>query len=234
MKNQRRILLAAVCALAAVTSAYSQTQATETKDYDNPNEYDQTLAYTPAARNSLPSIRILLNQITRLLEDQRIDLIAEVRNPPANGTFAFTVNGVDISRRFSATARTLDCNGTPGIVYRANAPMGFQAGTAVLTASLDGYADTRSITVYPFTLNTPNRNVILFLGDAMGTAYRDASRIVYKSVLGPGGQPNFVEGFFSDLQQMDKMPISGMAMTYSTDAVVPDSAKHCGVLVDRQ
>ncbi|CAL1548817.1 unnamed protein product, partial [Lymnaea stagnalis] len=53
----------------------------------------------------------------------------------------------------------------------------------------------------------------------MGTAYRDSSRIVSQSTAG-----RFREGWFDDLQQMDKMPVTGMAMTYSLENIVPDSA----------
>jgi len=53
----------------------------------------------------------------------------------------------------------------------------------------------------------------------MGTAYRDAGRIVAQST---GGR--FREGWLDDLQQMDKMPVTGMSMTYSLDNIVPDSA----------
>ena len=63
------------------------------------------------------------------------------------------------------------------------------------------------------------KNIILFVGDAMGTAYRDAGRLVGKST---GNR--FREGFFDELQSMDTMPATGMVMTYSQERVVPDSA----------
>jgi alkaline phosphatase len=53
----------------------------------------------------------------------------------------------------------------------------------------------------------------------MGTAYRDAGRIVAKST-----ENRFREGFFDEVQEMDSMPVSGMVMTYAQDRVVPDSA----------
>ena len=55
------------------------------------------------------------------------------------------------------------------------------------------------------------KSIILFIGDAMGTAYRDLSRIVAQST-----NNRFREGFFDELQEMDKMPVTGMAMTYSS------------------
>jgi hypothetical protein len=38
------------------------------------------------------------------------------------------------------------------------------------------------------------------------------------------GKNSFRDGFFDDLLEMDKMPVSGMSMTYGTDSIVPDSA----------
>jgi alkaline phosphatase len=72
--------------------------------------------------------------------------------------------------------------------------------------------------VQDFRLNG-QKNIILYIGDAMGTAYRDVSRIVAKST-----GDHFREGFFDELQEMDEMPVSGMVMTYSSDRIVPDSA----------
>jgi len=38
------------------------------------------------------------------------------------------------------------------------------------------------------------------------------------------GQNSLREGYFDSLLEMDKMPVSGMSMTYGSDSVVPDSA----------
>jgi len=71
-----------------------------------------------------------------------------------------------------------------------------------------------------FGINPGRRaSIILFLGDAMGTAYRDAGRIVAKST-----NHHFREGFFDELQEMDRMPVTGMVMTYALDRITPDSA----------
>ena len=58
----------------------------------------------------------------------------------------------------------------------------------------------------------------------MGTAYRDAARLVARSIVDANGKNSFRGGYFDDLLEMDKMPVSGMVMTYGTDSVVPDSA----------
>ncbi len=80
------------------------------------------------------------------------------------------------------------------------------------------YATATQVSVQNFNL-VGQKSVVLFIGDAMGTAYRDASRIVSQSTAN-----RFREGWFDDLQQMDKMPVTGMAMTYSLENIVPDSA----------
>ena len=56
------------------------------------------------------------------------------------------------------------------------------------------------------------------------TAFRDAARLVSRSTLDATGKNAFREGLFDNLLEMDKMPVSGMSMTYATDSVVPDSA----------
>src|SRR5262249_7193241 len=62
------------------------------------------------------------------------------------------------------------------------------------------------------------------IGDAMGTAYRDAARLVSRAIVDSNGKNSFRDGYFDDLLEMDKMPVSGMSMTYGTDSIVPDSA----------
>jgi alkaline phosphatase len=58
----------------------------------------------------------------------------------------------------------------------------------------------------------------------MGTAYRDVVRLVDRATLAANGTSSFREGFFDSLAEMDKMPVSGMSMTYGSDSIVPDSA----------
>src|SRR5262249_3874530 len=62
-------------------------------------------------------------------------------------------------------------------------------------------------------------------GDAMGNAYRDAGRIVSRSVETKPGVPGLREGFFDRLMEMDQMPVTGLVMTYGFAALVPDSAE---------
>lgn len=177
------------------------------------------------------SVSLLLPERTRLLQDQRVDLVIEVRNVTAPRGFSVTANGRNITQFFSApTTVDLDCDDRPDLVYRANL-YGFQdLGQIAVSASVDTgdaglQSDHKTVTVYPFSLQPGARkNIVLFIGDAMGTTYRDAARIVARSVENANGIPGFRGGYFDNLLEMDKMPVSGMSMTYAADRVVPDSA----------
>jgi alkaline phosphatase len=180
-----------------------------------------------SAQSTSPSVRILLPERTRLLEGQLVDLVLEVRNARNVTNLSVTAGSTNLTSKFGApAAATLDCTNAPAAVVRANL-QSFPAGNIDLKVSLsaDGttVTDSRTILVRPFSA-TPNRNVILFIGDAMGTAYRDAARLVGRSIVDDKGKSSFRDGFFDNLLEMDKMPVSGMVMTYGTDSVVPDSA----------
>jgi len=62
---------------------------------------------------------------------------------------------------------------------------------------------------------TPVRNIIFLLGDGMGTAQRTAARIVSRGVSG---------GKADGLLAMDRMEVTGQAMTFSLNSVITDSA----------
>jgi alkaline phosphatase len=178
---------------------------------------------------STASIRFALPERTRLLQGQYVDLVIEVRNASSITGLTVKAGDVDLTSRFSRPeAAQLDCDTSQDLVLRANLQSFETPGTVRLTvtASAGGttMSDARDITVRPFSLHGPRKNIILFIGDAMGTAYRDAARLVYRSVLDSNGKSGLREGFFDQLLEMDKMPVSGMSMTYGSDSVVPDSA----------
>ncbi len=54
--------------------------------------------------------------------------------------------------------------------------------------------------------------MILFIGDAMGNAYRGAGRIVSRSVPARDGRPGLREGLYDRWMEMDQMPVSGMVL----------------------
>lgn len=170
-------------------------------------------------------VRILLPERTRLLQDQRVDLVVEVRGAASAAGLRVTANDTDISNRFTGpTSVDLDCNGTQDAVYRANLMTFDQGGNVRVTAALGSATAIKDITIQRFAAPQTRKNIILFIGDAMGTTYRDAARIVGRSVETAPGVSGFREGYFDNLLEMDKMPVSGMAMTYALDRVVPDSA----------
>ena len=182
-----------------------------------------------AFAQTAPSLRIVLPERTRLLQGQLIDLVVEVRGAAAVTNLKVTAGASDLTSKFGVAVPTdLDCDSTTDSVYRANLQSFDTTGDILLTVSGTAGAatvsDTRTITVRSFTPTSTPRNIILFIGDAMGTAYRDAARLVSRSIVDEKGKNSFREGYFDNLLEMDKMPVSGMSMTYGSDAIVPDSA----------
>ena len=178
-----------------------------------------------------PNVRILLPERTRLLQGQLVDLVLEVRNAKAVTGLKVTAGATDITAKFGNPATAdLDCAGGNNLVIRANLQSFDAPGTVKLTAAMtaDGTAvtDSRDIEIRQFQLPADGhrRNVVLFIGDAMGTAYRDAARLVGRAIVDANGKNSLREGLFDNLLEMDKMPVSGMSMTYGSDSVVPDSA----------
>jgi alkaline phosphatase len=176
-----------------------------------------------------PRLSILLPERTRLLVRQRIDLVVEARNVSSVAQFKVTANGQDITNRFAAPSPTeLDCE-APGLVVRANLFEFQQPGEVRLSVELRVAGETlhaeRTLEIKPFVLPQKPRNYVIFIGDAMGNAYRDAGRIVSRTVETRPGVPGMREGFFDRLMEMDQMPVTGLVMTYGFAALVPDSAE---------
>jgi alkaline phosphatase len=174
-------------------------------------------------------IDILLPERTRLLVRQRIDLVIEARNAAPNARLRVTANQQDISSRFRGHEASLDCNGTKGMVFRADLFEFSQTGAVKLAAEWESGENRaraeKVIEVQSFNLPAVPRNYILFIGDGMGTAYRDAGRIVSRSVGTKPGVPGLREGFFDRWLEMDQMPVTGLVMTYGFANLVPDSAE---------
>lgn len=180
-----------------------------------------------------PSIRIALPERVRLLEDQRVDVVIEARNFTA-GTLRVSANDKDITRLFSAAkSADLDCDATTDAVFRADR-VGFSAGPVRLEVSLATDAGTltanRNILVQPFDLPKQRRNVIVFIGDGMNEEWRTAGRIVSRSAQTASGVPGLREGFYDNLLEMDKMPVSGMVINHGLDKLIPDSANSASAL----
>lgn len=188
------------------------------------------LSLTAYGQSSAPNVRILLPERTRLLQGQLVDLVLEVRNASTVSNLKVTAGNADLTANFGKpVAAALDCDTTPDVVVRADLQSFQVPGEIELNVSLtaDGtsVSDKRVVTVREFNAATlQRRNLILFIGDAMGTAYRDAARLVSRSIVDSKGVNSFREGFFDQLLEMDKMPVSGLSMTYGSDSIVPDSA----------
>ena len=192
------------------------------------------------AQSPAPSVRILLPERPRLLQGQLVDLVLEIRNAASVSNLKVTAGDADLTSKFSAPVKaSLDCDATQDWVVRANLQSFDATGSVKLDVSLTadgvGVKDSRTVTVRQFALLPGQpRNVILFIGDAMGTAYRDAARLVSRSIVDGNGKNSFRDGFFDDLLEMDKMPVSGMSMTYGTDSIVPRLGQHRHRVGDRQ
>lgn len=184
-----------------------------------------------ASVQAAPAVAIRLPERFRLLTNQYFDLRVE-----ATGLSA--VNAADIQVSVNGQPFTLPApevtsnndvntadNDKAWIFRNVSFPVnGVQTLVATVTDASGSGARTQRIGVQAFATTTrqgslPRKNIILYIGDAMGTAYRDSGRLVGKST---GNR--FREGFFDQLQSMDTMPASGMVMTYALDRVVPDSA----------
>ncbi len=181
------------------------------------------------AQGNAPQAKFVLPERLRMLEGQLVDMVIEVRNANAVSNLKVMAGAMDITAKFAAPVKTeLDCDASPDYVIRANLQSLETTGEVEVSFSLtaDGanLTDKRVVTVRPFSMvGRQRRNIVLFIGDAMGTAYRDAARLVSRSILDAEGKSSFREGFFDNLLEMDKMPIAGMSMTHGTDSIVPDS-----------
>ena len=181
-----------------------------------------------------PVLKIRLPERFRVLTGQQFDLRAEATNlASTNATIKVFLDGNDITSTLSAPEVTTDNDSDPSGFDKAwtfrrlsipspngkpNASPSVKTLQAIITDGGQTASATVRIGVQDFNL-AANKSVILFLGDAMGTSYRDAGRIVAKST-----NNRFREGFFDELQDMDQMPVTGMVMTYALDRIVPDSA----------
>lgn len=122
----------------------------------------------------------------------------------------------------------LDCDATPDAVWRADLVSFKASGWVRLEARLSTAGgtvrDVRDILVQPFPRPAASRNVILYIGDGMTEAWRDAGRIVSRSVETVPGVPGLRQGFYDRLLEMDRMPVAGAILHHSLDRLIPDSA----------
>ena len=180
---------------------------------------------SPALSWAAPQVSIRLPERFRLLTQQQFDLRVEATGlATTDAGINVTVDGRTIN--LPAPEVTTDNDSDTVDLDKAWTFRNFSFPTRgvktvqVTVSDTGGQGQaTHRIGVQDFQLAGGSKNIVLFIGDAMGTTYRDAGRIVAKSTAN-----RFREGFFDQLQNMDTMPVSGMVMTYAEDRVVPDSA----------
>lgn len=188
-----------------------------------------TLAAVSVKAQTAPRVRINLPERFRVLTNQFFDLRIEIDGlSSARSRITVTVEnekGEETLNFQGNVEQTENNDNNPNSNDRAYtyrkmnfATPGLKTVRAVITDGRQIYGVATQISVQEFNLNR-QKNIVLYIGDAMGTSYRDAGRIVAQSTAN-----RFREGWFDDLQQMDKMPVTGMSMTYSLDTIVPDSA----------
>ena len=181
-----------------------------------------------AHAQTVPTVRIVLPERFRALTNQWFDFRVEAEN--LSNPAARVVIDVESGNKegFNFAGQLEETSGNDANTTNIDKAWTYRKayfatpGTKTIYAYvIDGrriYGVATQISIQNFNLQS-QKSIVLFIGDAMGTAYRDASRIVAQST---GNR--FREGWFDDLQQMDKMPVTGMSMTYSLENIVPDSA----------
>ncbi len=181
----------------------------------------------PAVALAAPTVRIRLPERFRVLTKQLFDLRVEAVNASPTATIQIVIDGTDVTATLPtpefSTNNDAD-TATPDAAWVYRSVHLDTSGVRTIVANVSDAGQLGTITqrvgVQDFNPgNLPKKNIILFLGDAMGTAYRDAGRIVAQST-----NNRFREGFFDQLQNMDTMAASGMVMTYDLDRIVPDSS----------
>ncbi len=176
-----------------------------------------------------PGVSIRLPEKTRLLVDQRFDLVVEVRGIPNVTGFRVAAGAEDVTPRFQSPEKVdLDCDGTQDLVYRANLMSFLREGTVRLAATVQSaqgtVQDVRDVVVRPFAIAEKRRNIVLVIGDGMPIDMWDAARIISRSVESAPGVPGLREGVYDRLLEIDHLPVSGLVMTIAADSVIPDSA----------
>ena len=183
---------------------------------------------TRSKTQSGPVVKIRLPERFRVLTGQQFDLRVEATNLTSlNATIKILLDGSDLTSQLPAPEITTNNDSNPSALDKAwtfrkysisptkrgNDSASVKSLQAIVTDGGQTSLATARIGTQEFKLDG-NKNIILFIGDAMGTAYRDAGRIMAKST-----NNRFREGFFDDLQEMDEMPVTGMVMTYALDRV---------------
>lgn len=151
---------------------------------------------------------------TRLLAGQWIDVVLEARGIPVDAPLRITANGEDWTNRFSV-AELVDLDRAGRKDWRRRLDLTVFPDTVVLRAASGTAIAQRRIEVILFPADSKPMNILLFVGDGTGWAYRAA---------GADGKTGITDRIYSQLQNLDQMPVTGSARTHSLRSLVPDSA----------
>lgn len=186
------------------------------------------ISFSATKAQSVPNVRIVLPERFRALTNQWFDLRIEAENitsPTARIAVDIESDEKEVLNYAGSLEQTSDNDANSSTLDKAwtyrKAFFSTPGIKTIYAYIIDGrriYGVATQVNVQQFNLQS-QKNIVLYIGDAMGTAYRDSSRIVAQSTAN-----RFREGWFDELQQMDKMPVTGMSMTYSLENIVPDSA----------
>src|SRR5581483_11046450 len=171
---------------------------------------------------------------SRFLSGQKFDLRVEGKG---TGPFSATLAIDSVMQTFTSGAQ--NTNPTDGITvagfggFNLRGYFSYQPGLHTITATFTDATGTVTvisrfeiISPFPAPINPfsslgrqkrpkPVKNIIIMLGDGMGTAHRTAARLVKYGVT--AGHPN---GYLA----MDQFPGTGLVTTHSLNSIITDSA----------
>jgi alkaline phosphatase len=179
------------------------------------------LAVTTAAEAAPSAVAITPPNGARFVPGQRFDVRVEGQGTgPFSATLA--IDGRDVA--FSSGAQgtsTTDGISAPGFGgFNLRGYSNLSTGVHTITASFGDATGSVDVSSEFHVLpahghRKPIKNVIILLGDGMGTAHRTAARLVrFGATL---GDPN---GYLN----MDQFPATGLVSTHSLNSIVTDSA----------
>lgn len=179
-----------------------------------------------------PRLHLALPESFRLLQDQRFDLRVEIAHLPASAPAALTLelDGVPWAKQAEVSSANDGDPSTADQQWTFRELSFAKAGRRQLKLRLQQndliISAERQIEVQAFAPVGKQRSLVLMVGDAMGTAYRDAGRILLK-----GADGGLRQGRYREMLAMDQMPVSGMVMTHSWNALTPDSTATASALM---
>jgi alkaline phosphatase len=179
------------------------------------------LSSIPAAHAAPTLVSITPPNNARFVAGQRFDLRVEGQG---TGPFSATIAIDGVAKEFTSGEQgttTTDGISSPGFGgFNLRGYKNTKPGRHTITASFTDASGTVEVVSHFDIIDArggrePVRNIIIMLGDGMGTAHRTAARLVRYGVT--AGDPN---GFLA----IDSFPATGVVTTHSLNSFVTDSA----------